>query len=168
MQTFIALAFVVTMWFIFELWIESSGFIRKVPDSLNLYYKKDTTMKVRFFCISLISILCPLSCVSITCKFVFCNRAHWWGTCLTSDTNLETYACYFATFKMFWFVKANVLLYMASWTFCLCTCTIRYKWHNTDHNWLCVIKNKVLDFLFVCWQLIPETYYKELFNMCKV
>jgi len=44
-MTFCSLAIVIAMWLIFELWIESSGFLRKVPDSENLYYKKDTAMK---------------------------------------------------------------------------------------------------------------------------
>ncbi|XP_046671719.1 choline transporter-like protein 1 [Homalodisca vitripennis] len=43
--TFCTLAIVVTMWLVFELWIESSGYLRKVLDSDNLYYKKDAAMK---------------------------------------------------------------------------------------------------------------------------
>ncbi|KAG8303933.1 hypothetical protein J6590_106442, partial [Homalodisca vitripennis] len=44
-KTFCTLAIVVTMWLVFELWIESSGYLRKVLDSDNLYYKKDAAMK---------------------------------------------------------------------------------------------------------------------------
>lgn len=43
--TFCALAATVAMCLVFELWIESSGYLRNVPDSDKLYYKKDSAMK---------------------------------------------------------------------------------------------------------------------------